>query len=141
MIAEARRRAPELEWLEADLVGLALDRQFDVVVLAGNVPLFTDSGTEHALVAGCATHVAPDGVLVAGFQLGSGYPLTQYDESCARGGTAARGAMVHLGARPLRRRQLRRFRAPPLIAAASDAPRRASGALRGRLRRAWWPKP
>ncbi len=86
MIAEARRRAPDLEWLEADLAGLALDREFDVVVLAGNVPLFTESGTEHALVTRCAAHVAHDGVLVAGFQLGSGYPLTQYDESCAAAG-------------------------------------------------------
>jgi 2-polyprenyl-3-methyl-5-hydroxy-6-metoxy-1,4-benzoquinol methylase len=86
MIAEARQRAPELEWLKADLVGLALDRHFDVVVLAGNVPLFTPPGTQHALVTACAAHVAPGGALVAGFQLGRGYEITEYDTSCDAAG-------------------------------------------------------
>ena len=40
MIGEARRRAPELEWVEADLSALALGRRVDVVVMAGNVPFF-----------------------------------------------------------------------------------------------------
>jgi SAM-dependent methyltransferase len=86
MIAEARRRSPDLDWLQADLGGLELERRFDVVVLAGNVPLFTPTGTEHALVVACGAHVAAGGALVAGFQLGSGYPLTQYDASCAAAG-------------------------------------------------------
>lgn len=86
MIAEARRLAPDLDWLEADLVGLELARRFDVVVLAGNVPLFTQAGTEHELVVACATHVGPGGALVAGFQLGSGYALSRYDESCEAAG-------------------------------------------------------
>jgi SAM-dependent methyltransferase len=86
MIAEARRRAPELEWLQADLVGLALGRRFDVVVLAGNVPLFTPPGTQHALVTACAAHVMQGGVLVAGFQLGRGYELGEFDTSCAAAG-------------------------------------------------------
>ena len=33
---------------------LALERTFDVVVLAGNVPLFTPPGTQHALITACA---------------------------------------------------------------------------------------
>ena len=86
MIAEARRRAPQLEWLEADLTALALGRQFDVVVLAGNVPLFTPPGTHDALVTACAAHVARDGALVAGFQLGRGYTLGEYDASCVASG-------------------------------------------------------
>jgi hypothetical protein len=86
MIAEARRRAPALEWRHADLVGLDLDRQFDVVVLAGNVPLFTPPGTQHGLVTACAAHVAPGGALVAGFQLGRGYELGEFDTSCAEAG-------------------------------------------------------
>jgi SAM-dependent methyltransferase len=86
MITEARRRAPELEWLEADLVGLALDRHFDVVVLAGNVPLFTPPGTQDAVVTACAAHVTPGGALVAGFQLGRGYELAEYDASCDAAG-------------------------------------------------------
>jgi SAM-dependent methyltransferase len=81
MIEEARRRAPELEWVEADLTALALDRTFDVVVLAGNVPLFTPPGTQVALLTGCLEHVAPGGVLVAGFQLGRGYDLADFDRA------------------------------------------------------------
>src|SRR4051794_10323972 len=86
MIAEARRRAPTLEWRHGDLVGLDLGRHFDVVVLAGNVPLFTPPGTEHALVTACAAHVAPGGALVAGFQLERGYELGAFDASCAEAG-------------------------------------------------------
>jgi hypothetical protein len=59
---------------------------FDVVLLAGNVPLFAAPGTHRALVAGCARHVAADGVLVAGFQLGRGYPLDAYEKHCAAAG-------------------------------------------------------
>src|ERR1039458_4029382 len=40
MLAEARRLAPKLDWREADLVAISLNQKFDVVLLAGNVPLF-----------------------------------------------------------------------------------------------------
>lgn len=86
MLATARRRSPGLEWIEHDLTTLALGRRFDVVVMAGNVPLFTPEGTQAALVAGCARHVAPDGVLVAGFQTDRGYRPDDYDEHCAAAG-------------------------------------------------------
>jgi SAM-dependent methyltransferase len=86
MLATARARAPELEWFEHDLATLDLRRTFDVVVMAGNVPLFTPEGTEAALVAGCARHVAPGGALVAGFQLGRSYSLAEYDTHCAAAG-------------------------------------------------------
>jgi hypothetical protein len=52
--------------------------------MAGNVPLFTAPGTHAAVVAGCARHVG--GVLVAGFQLGRGYELADYDRDCDRVG-------------------------------------------------------
>lgn len=83
MLATARGRAPELTWIESDVGTLDLERVFDVVVMAGNVPLFTPAGTQAALVAGCARHIAPDGVLVGGFQLGRGYDLATYDAQCA----------------------------------------------------------
>lgn len=94
MIEAARRRDPELAWHVADLGALRLDRDFDVVVMAGNVPLFTPAGTHAAVVAGCARHVAPDGVLVCGFQLGRGYELDDYDAHCRSAGLelAARSA-------------------------------------------------
>jgi 2-polyprenyl-3-methyl-5-hydroxy-6-metoxy-1,4-benzoquinol methylase len=86
MLATARSRAPALTWIEADLGVLELGRVFDVVVMAGNVPLFTPAGTEASLVSGCARHVAPGGALVAGFQLERGYDLTDYDAHSAAAG-------------------------------------------------------
>jgi 2-polyprenyl-3-methyl-5-hydroxy-6-metoxy-1,4-benzoquinol methylase len=86
MIEEARRRAPGQTWLETDLVDLSLGREFDVVVLAGNVPLFARPGTQAALVASCAAHVVSGGALVAGFQLGRGYDLSAYDAACVAAG-------------------------------------------------------
>ncbi|MEY2450700.1 MAG: hypothetical protein QOD92_274 [Acidimicrobiaceae bacterium] len=86
MLDTAHRQAPDVEWVQADLTTLELDRVFDVVVLAGNVPLFTPPGTEAALVSGCARHVAADGALVAGFQLDRGFSLADYDEHCRAAG-------------------------------------------------------
>ena len=86
MLAEARRLAPHVEWVESDLTALDLGRVFDVVVMAGNVPLFTPEGTLGALVAGCARHVAADGLLIAGFELGRGVDLADYDASAEAAG-------------------------------------------------------
>ncbi len=88
MLAVARRLGPSIEWIDGDLADLALDRTFDVVVMAGNVVLFTTAGTEASLVAGCARHVGPGGALVAGFQLGRGYDLGAYDDHCRAAGLA-----------------------------------------------------
>lgn len=96
MIAEARRLAPALTWVLADLATLALGRQFDVVVMAGNVPLFCPVAERRALAEACASHVAPGGALVAGFQLDrgygagfqvdQGYGLDDYDAACEAAG-------------------------------------------------------
>ncbi|WP_436736758.1 class I SAM-dependent DNA methyltransferase [Streptomyces sp. BBFR102] len=88
MLATARRLAPRLDWHRSDLAGLDLGRSFDVVVMAGNVPLFTAPGTEAALVAGVAGHVRPGGRLVAGFSLDRGYTLEAYDAHCSASGLA-----------------------------------------------------
>ena len=85
-LVTARRLAPHLRWVEADLAGFDLGRTFDVVVLAGNVLVFVTPGTEAAVVAGCAAHVAPGGSLVAGFQLGRGYGLDRLDADAAAAG-------------------------------------------------------
>src|SRR6185436_15922498 len=79
MIATARRLAPDLHWLQSDVTTLDLERTFDVVVMAGNVLLFTAPGTEAALVEGCARHVAFGGTLIAGFQLDASVTLPDYD--------------------------------------------------------------
>jgi len=88
MLTTARLRAPQVRFEQADLAGPTFDlrRHFDVVALAGNVPLFTPAGTEAALVAGCARHLRPGGLLVAGFSLGRGYELDRYDADCAAAG-------------------------------------------------------
>jgi len=86
MIAEARHRAPDLEWHQQDLATLELGRSFDVVVLAGNIPLFCEVAARPALVAACAAHVAPGGAMVAGFLLDRGYGLADYDAACEGAG-------------------------------------------------------
>lgn len=86
MLATARRLAPDLTWIVSDLTALDLGRTFDVVVMAGNVPLFTSPGTEAALVAGVARHVGPNGVLIAGFSLTRGYGIDDYDAHTAVAG-------------------------------------------------------
>jgi len=79
MLAEARAKAPEIPWTESDLAKLRLDRVFDVVVLAGNVILFVDPGTEAACVAGAARHVGAGGHLIAGFSIDRGVSADDWD--------------------------------------------------------------
>ncbi|MUL40605.1 class I SAM-dependent methyltransferase [Streptomonospora sp. PA3] len=99
MLAQARRRAPELAWLEADLAevaALGLDPDFDMVVAAGNVIPLLAAGTEPAVVAALASLLAPGGLLVAGFGLDPAHlPLDEaplglpdYDAWCAAAGLA-----------------------------------------------------
>ncbi len=91
MIATARRLSPELDWIIGDMAVTDLARRFDVVVMAGNVPLFTGEESRSALVAGCARHLAEGGRLVAGFQLDRHYGLDDYDRDCHRVGLACTG--------------------------------------------------
>jgi SAM-dependent methyltransferase len=91
MLATARRSSSRVAWVESDLGALDLEREFDVVVMAGNVPLFTPPGTQAALVAGCVRHVRPHGgLLIAGFSLDDRYPLDDYDRDCLAAGTELR---------------------------------------------------
>lgn len=87
MLGQARQKAPELPWVEADLATLDLGRRFDVVVLAGNVMIFLAAGTEAAVVATMALHLTPGGALVAGFQLQLGrLDLATYDRGASDAG-------------------------------------------------------
>ncbi|MGC9961866.1 MAG: class I SAM-dependent methyltransferase [Acidimicrobiales bacterium] len=78
--------AARLRFVQSDVADLDTGGTFDVVLMAGNVPLFTPKGTEAALVAGAARHVRRGGVLVTGFQLDRGYSLDTYDLHCAAAG-------------------------------------------------------
>lgn len=87
MLATARRLAPAIDWIEADLATLDLGARFAAVVLAGNVPLFVDPGTQPAVVRRVAAHVDPTaGFAVLGFSLGRGYELDQLDTDAAAAG-------------------------------------------------------
>lgn len=79
MLAEAQAKAPELQWVQSNLAALDIGRTFDVVVMAGNVILFVEPGTEKACVAGAARHVAPGGCLIAGFSLAQGVSVDAWE--------------------------------------------------------------
>lgn len=85
LLAYARRWAPELAWVHADLASLALGRTFDVVAMPGNVMPFCRSTDRPAIIATCAVHLAPGGALVAGFSLAA-CPLDAYDACCDAAG-------------------------------------------------------
>lgn len=89
MLAAARSKAPDLRWVEADLVdtGDHLGEAFDLVALPGNVMIFVDRGTEPDVVGQLAARLRPGGLLVAGFQLQTGrLTLDRYDEITAAAG-------------------------------------------------------
>ena len=87
MLDTARRKAPDVDWRLADLASVDLGRTFDAIVMAGNVMIFLEPGTEAAVVANMARHLAPGGVLIAGFQLMPGrLTLDEYDEMAAAAG-------------------------------------------------------
>jgi SAM-dependent methyltransferase len=87
MLATARRKAPDVEWHEADLATLDLHERFDVVVAAGNVMIFLAPGTEARVIARLAAHVADGGRLIAGFQLGADrLALADYDAAADAAG-------------------------------------------------------
>lgn len=87
MLATARRKSPEVEWLLGDLSTIQLDGHFDAIVMAGNVMIFLTPGTEGAVVHNLARQLNPDGVIIAGFQLMRGQlNIEGYDELCAAAG-------------------------------------------------------
>jgi SAM-dependent methyltransferase len=74
MLASARRKAPELSWVQGDLAdpALPLGPAFDLVVLAGNVMIFVAPQTEGAVLEAMTAHLAPGGVMIAGYSLRPG---------------------------------------------------------------------
>jgi SAM-dependent methyltransferase len=88
MLDTARSKAPGLDWRQADLATVELPpAAFDVVVLAGNVMIFVDQGTEGAVIANLAPTLVSGGALVAGFQLRSDrISLADYDRHCTEAG-------------------------------------------------------
>ena len=106
MLEEARNKAPHVQWTLGDLTDLEIvwpdceiarpdgdtgagtaTRTFDLILMAGNVMVFVEVGTEAAVVANMARHLSPGGRLVTGFQTGFS-PLTfaGYDRYAADAG-------------------------------------------------------
>ena len=71
MLATATSKAPDLSWVRADLADLnsAVPGPFDLALLAGNVMIFLEPGTEARTLAALADRLAPGGLLVAGFSV------------------------------------------------------------------------
>jgi SAM-dependent methyltransferase len=89
MLDAARRKAPDLAWVEGDLAdpSLTLGRRFDIVVLAGNVLIFVAPGTEGAVLSNLAGHLQPGGRIVSGYALQpGGLTVVAHDELAAQAG-------------------------------------------------------
>lgn len=95
MLQAARNKAPQIDWFEADLTHFTVPSPddpaqpdlFEGIVMAGNVMIFVDSGTEEAVLANMTRHLTPGGMLVSGFQLQADrLSLHDYDAFAASAG-------------------------------------------------------
>lgn len=86
MIDAAQAKAPELDFRVGDLAAVAFDRVFDAIVMAGNVMIFVDPGSESGVVSNMAKHLAPGGHLIAGFQLGRSVSAGEYASYASNAG-------------------------------------------------------
>ncbi len=89
MLAAARAKAPRLRWVTADLAqparrGDGLPRRVDLVLLAGNVMIFLEPGTEGRVLGNLAARLDPGGLVVAGFSIiPDRLSVERYDELAA----------------------------------------------------------
>ena len=89
LIEAARADHAGPTWLVDDLATLALDAAaldaapFDAAVLAGNVMVFLEPGTEARVLERIAAHVRPDGAVVTGFATDRAYSLADFDRDAA----------------------------------------------------------
>lgn len=91
LLAYARADQPDIEWHQADLATMTLDRVFDVVAMPGNVMIFCRQEDRGQIVANVAHHLSEASLLIAGFSLDRGagsLSLAEYDEYCAKAGLA-----------------------------------------------------
>jgi SAM-dependent methyltransferase len=94
MIERARVKAPHIPWFHADLAELNLDQLFDVVVMAGNIPLFCAPGTQHAIIESLARHLRPGGLLICGFSIekrNDAYTVADFDRHATGAGLVRHG--------------------------------------------------
>lgn len=91
MLATAREKAPHIEWYIGDLSAIALEQEFDLIALPGNVMIFLAARSEERVLSNLAGHLRPGGLLMAGFQLGPDHlSLAEYDTHAVAAGLALR---------------------------------------------------
>lgn len=108
MLEAARGKDPEISWLHADLGDLGprlestLDvSSFDLVVLAGNVMIFLEPGSEGHVLNQLAKSLTADGLLVAGFSLRPDrLQLEEYDRLAEAAGLVLRHRWATWGREP-----------------------------------------
>lgn len=91
MLEAARVKGPNVRWVEGDLTdpGLDLGRTFDLVVMAGNVLIFVEPGSEGQVLANAARWLEPGGRLVSGYSLQpGGFGPAEHDRLAAAAGFA-----------------------------------------------------
>jgi SAM-dependent methyltransferase len=89
LLEVARRHAPHISWILADLATDGLDDHYDVVVMAGNVMIFCRAEDRAPIVSNLAAHLEPGGHLIAGFALEptiGALTLPEYETACAAAG-------------------------------------------------------
>jgi SAM-dependent methyltransferase len=67
MVDRARRKAPQLEWHTADLATFDHQQSFDLIVLAGNIPIFCATGAQSGIIANLVRCLRPGGRIVCGW--------------------------------------------------------------------------
>ena len=107
LVAQARRTFPDLDVVEADILGLSpalltgrdLPGEFDLIVCVGNVMIFLAEGTERAVLARLRDLLAPGGRVLVGFHPVAG-PTTSrtYPPDDFAADAAAAGLRVDLRA-------------------------------------------
>ncbi len=121
MLAAAKSKAPDLSWVEADLadLGSAVPGPFDLALLAGNVMIFLEPGTEARALAALAARLSHGGLLGGRLQCAGRPPDTRALRPARRyRRSAARVPMGDMGPATVRGRRLRGLGAPadPLAA-------------------------
>lgn len=91
MLSTAQAKAPESDWAQCDLadagrLAAVAPGPFDLVLLAGNVMVFLEPGTERQVLVNLADRLAPGGLLVAGFSLLADLTLERYDDLAGQAG-------------------------------------------------------
>lgn len=79
LLVAAAESVEGLDVRHADLVELDLGCTFDAVVVAGNVLVYLQPGTERTVLARLRAHLPPGGLLVTGFATDREYTVNAFD--------------------------------------------------------------